>query len=267
MRVIYVALGLVVLGACSPEIPDSGAGFNNSIDAQRAREAALANAGTIQPLTAPLAVSDETLEPAAVSSGVVPHSAPVTAVPLPSSITTQPNTTTANSSSAEDIANDTAAALALASSNSGQAPVQASPSNPAPQSYSNPGISDENDFAAVSSRQSIESDADRIAKNKSQYQLIAPTAVPTRDGASSPNIVQYALATSNPVGARVYSRSGMNLESKAVRNCATFPSPDQAQIAFLEAGGPQKDRRALDPDGDGYACAWDPTPFRRAVQN
>lgn len=265
MRVIFAALGLVALGACSPTIPDSGAGFNNSIDAQRARETALANGSASQPLTEPVSVSGETLEP--TGSGTVPPAAPIAAVPLPAAVATPQVTTTASSSGSEDIANEAAAALALANSNSGQAPVQASPLNPAPQSYSNSGISDENDFAAVSSRQSIESDADRIEQNKSQYQQIAPTAVPTRDGDSSPNIVQYALATSNPVGSRVYSRSGMNLDSKAARNCATFPSPDQAQIAFLEAGGPQKDRRALDPDGDGFACTWDPTPFRRAVQN
>ena len=41
----------------------------------------------------------------------------------------------------------------------------------------------------------------------------------------------------------------------------------EAKIAFLEAGGPKRDRKALDPDGDGYACGWDPAPYRRAVQN
>ena len=43
-------------------------------------------------------------------------------------------------------------------------------------------------------------------------------------------------------------------------------APTPAQQAFLEAGGPERDRKGLDPDGDGYACAWDPTPFRAAVQ-
>ena len=41
---------------------------------------------------------------------------------------------------------------------------------------------------------------------------------------------------------------------------------DLAQIEFLERGGPARDRLGLDPDGDGYACAWDPTPFRKASQ-
>ena len=42
-------------------------------------------------------------------------------------------------------------------------------------------------------------------------------------------------------------------------------SPDQAQIDFLSKGGPERDRLSLDPDGDGYACGWDPRPFRKAV--
>jgi hypothetical protein len=40
-----------------------------------------------------------------------------------------------------------------------------------------------------------------------------------------------------------------------------------AQIAFLERGGPKRDTLGLDPDGDGFACYWDPAPFRKAVSN
>jgi hypothetical protein len=29
----------------------------------------------------------------------------------------------------------------------------------------------------------------------------------------------------------------------------------------LARGGPDKDPRGLDPDGDGFACGWDPAPF------
>jgi hypothetical protein len=32
----------------------------------------------------------------------------------------------------------------------------------------------------------------------------------------------------------------------------------------LSNGGPERDRLGLDPDGDGFACYWDPTPFRLA---
>jgi hypothetical protein len=37
---------------------------------------------------------------------------------------------------------------------------------------------------------------------------------------------------------------------------------DQAQSDFILAGGPQKDRKGMDPDGDGYACGWDPAVYR-----
>jgi hypothetical protein len=43
------------------------------------------------------------------------------------------------------------------------------------------------------------------------------------------------------------------------------PSDDLAQEAFLSEGGPERDRLGVDPDGDGFACRWDPTPFRRAA--
>lgn len=288
---VGAALSVLALAACAPSIPDSaaGVGFDNSINAQRQREAALSASSTGQPLASPLAVSDES---AAVSSAAVPHTAPVQSTTLPAantssatSATTSPLAATAvpsttplvpattsvpassSSGTSDDIAAETAAVLAASSSNSGVEPLQASPSNPAPRQVSNPGISDENDFSAVSNRETIESDAERIAQNKAQYQQVAPTALPTRTGDNQPNIVQYALATSNPVGVRIYNRTGLNLQAKAARNCAAFPSPDQAQIAFLDAGGPQRDRRGLDPDGDGYACGWDPSPFRRAVQS
>jgi hypothetical protein len=46
----------------------------------------------------------------------------------------------------------------------------------------------------------------------------------------------------------------------------TLPTQDAAQEAFLAAGGPERDRNNLDPDGDGFACWWDPEPFRRAMR-
>ena len=45
--------------------------------------------------------------------------------------------------------------------------------------------------------------------------------------------------------------------------CRRFSNADEAQRAFLANGGPQTDRGGLDPDGDGFACSWDPTPYRQ----
>ncbi|MEM6636355.1 MAG: hypothetical protein AAF667_10720 [Pseudomonadota bacterium] len=128
---------------------------------------------------------------------------------------------------------------------------------------SNPAISDEQDFEAVSNRQSIESDRERLEQQKAQYQIIEPTALPRRPN-SGANIVAFALATSHGVGEQVYRRLPAASANRAATRCARFTSDDQAQEAFLEAGGPERDRMGVDPDGDGYACGWNPAPFRRA---
>jgi hypothetical protein len=259
MRVFVPLIALGVFAACSPTIPDSAAGFDSSpFDPQP--QSTLVEGQTINgdPLVPPAAVSSEPLSTT---------QAPLTALaPVPASAPAQ-TATVATADASDDIARETAAALSAAQSNSGIAPLEASPSNPPPQPLSNPGISDENDFAAVSGRETIESDAERIAHNKAQYLVVQPTSVPTRSGSDSPNIVSYALQTSNPRGTRVYSRAGINLQAKMQRNCAGYPSPDQAQIAFLSKGGPERDRMGLDADGDGYACSWDPAPFRTAIKN
>lgn len=228
MRFVFGSLALVALSACAPAVPDSaaGVGFGDYTEYQReqaAREAAL-NGQALPPASA---VSTETL----ASTGA---------------------------SSAEQLAADTAAAL-----NSGAAPLDASPSNPAPEVALNAsGISNENNFDTVSSVRSIEGDKARIAQNKAQYQVVTPTALPSRTGAEGPNIVAYALQTNHPVGAQLHSRFASS-ERRAVRNCAKYASADQAQAAFLAKGGPDRDRLGLDPDGDGYACHWDPAPFRK----
>nr|WP_212525458.1 hypothetical protein [Actibacterium sp. MT2.3-13A] len=127
----------------------------------------------------------------------------------------------------------------------------------------NPGLSDEQDFKAVAARETIESDRERLAALRQQYEFIAPTELPERAPSTGPNIVEFALNTSNRVGEPLYRRSGLKMISSQ-RACARYASPDLAQLAFLEAGGPQRDRKNLDPDGDGFACAWDPAPFRLA---
>lgn len=126
------------------------------------------------------------------------------------------------------------------------------------------GISDEQDFAAVSSRESIESDAARLAGYRANYEQVQPEALPDRPAGSSASIVQYALSTTNSVGQAAYQRSVLSGDARAQRNCSRYTSADFAQIAFLESGGPQRDRYGIDPDGDGFACAWDPAPFRAA---
>lgn len=251
-----VAGSLLVMAACSPQVPDSAAGVGIDGD-PFAPPPAVGTTIIGEPLVPPARVSDEPYQVA---------SAPRSAGSVSAAGTFRDSSANSGNSVA-DLARETEAALAASSTNSGVAPLEASPSNPAPQLVGNAGISDENDFEAVAARQSIESDAERLQRQRAQYQQVQPTAVPQQQGDAGPNIVKYALSTSNPKGVRIHSRSGINLQARSQRNCAEFASPDQAQIAFLEAGGPKRDRKALDPDGDGYACSWDPAPYRLAVQN
>ncbi|SDF54965.1 hypothetical protein [Sulfitobacter delicatus] len=222
-----------LLAACQPAIPDSGRGVgfgdSNFEAEQRARDAALAGNN--------------------IDSAIAATTPATTPVP--------------DDGSPEATAAETA--RVLAATRPGGAPVQASPSNPAPAVVNAVGISNENNFDAVSDQRSIEADAARVAANRAQYQVVQPEALPERTD-SGPNIVAYALQTKQSVGQKLYSRIGFNKARKYERACSQYGHADQAQIAFLAAGGPEKDRNGMDPDGDGFACDWDPTPFRRAAQ-
>ena len=218
------------LGACSSPIPDSGAGVVDrgqgvgfgSYDDYAAQQRA---------------ARDAQLEGRAPQTAVLPPAPP-------GSVETQ-------------------ALRNAAAANSGVAPVDASPGNPAPQVVSNAqGISGENDFDAVSQQRDIEDDAALLAQNRAQYQLITPTSLPVRAGTNTPNIVQYALQTNNPVGTALYRRSSFRAAAKFQQSCAPFATADLAQEAFLAAGGPEQDKSGMDPDGDGFACTWDPSPYR-----
>ncbi len=232
---------LVVLAACSARVPDSaaGVGFGDYNEYQAQQQARAVPTG-VTPIPSATAVSDEPL------SSV---STPLTAI-----------------NEQETIAQEAAAAVAATRASTAETPpLQASPSNPVPQTVTTAaGISNENDFEAVDSARSIESDAALLEQNRAQYQVVQPTALPQRTGDARPNIVAYALATSHPVGTKVYTRIGINKDARFAKNCAKYGSPDRAQQDFLEKGGPNRDRMGLDPDGDGYACNWNPMPFRNA---
>lgn len=159
------------------------------------------------------------------------------------------------------IADETSGNVGLPESSVASAPAER------PSPGGNPGISDEQDFSAVSDRESIESDRERLERLREEYQVVQPEALPTRPGSGEPNIVAFALSTSNRVGEKIYNRSNLNGAAKFTRACARYGSADQAQLDFLESGGPERDRKGVDPDGDGFACFWDPAPFRAARGN
>jgi len=123
-------------------------------------------------------------------------------------------------------------------------------------------LSDENDFEAVSARQTIESDAKRLFENRQLYSVIEPEDLPLRSGTNIPNIVEYALRTNNPIGVKLYHRTIFAKAQVIFKNCDRYPSSSKAQEDFIKTGGPKWDLYGLDPDGDGFACDWDPAPFR-----
>lgn len=263
MRIVSSAALLLALAACAPAMPDSGAGvgFGDYNDYMRSNSGQAAPQGSYG--------SAPTAPPTAITGG------PISSAPLGSA-----------AAPTGDAAIGSAAIAALNATNPNGAttsqpgvtpyqpvpgsPYQPAPYQPVPSATSAPAapvgnaprISDENDFSAVASRETIESDRARIAANAAQYQQVQPTALPPRTE-TGPNIVEYALNARNPLGVQAYTRMGLHL-SNYERNCAKFASQDLAQMEFLRRGGPERDSGNLDPDGDGYACRWDPTPFQKA---
>ncbi len=144
--------------------------------------------------------------------------------------------------------------------------VEATPGNAAPVIIASSGISDEQDFSAVASRETIQSDAERLAANAAAYQVAETTALLNRPGDEGPNIIAYALNAPNVKGQEWYSRFVLSANWRYDHNCASYTSADEAQRDFLARGGPERDPRGIDPDGDGFACAWDPAPFLLALQ-
>lgn len=227
MRVSLIISVAVLVAACAPEVPDSaaGVGFGDYQEYQQAREAQLS--GDVVNLQLPPDTPQQAPESGPEFVGV-----PAGTLPNPASAPVAPVQTAS-------------------------APAQVAEPN-------NPSISDEQDFGAVSLRESIESDRERLAAQREQYQVIEPKAVPVRPGTNGADIVQFALSTTNALGERIYRRSGRVDSARFLANCAKYTSSDQAQQAFLKAGGPDRDRLNIDPDGDGFACFWDPAPFRLA---
>lgn len=236
----------LMLAACTPTTHDSGSGVGFQDYNSYVRGAAPAPAGAPVTVVPPGGGFDPAAAAAAIdrSQGV----APVSPVVAPGAVATPLPTDVPTDSSARP---------------RGGAPAGIKEESGEVASHT--GISDEQDFDAVSSRETIESDKERIAKNRADYVVVQPKDLPQRPGDTGPNIVEFALATTHAPGVQMYKRSGLGLRS-ADSACAKYSSPDQAQQDFLAKGGPDRDRMGIDPDGDGFACSWDPRPFRTALQ-
>lgn len=233
----------LALAACTTPVPESGAGvgFGDYSDYVRQREAAQQNAG--QPLSA-----------VTPQQPVFSTEAAAAAIDNAQAQAAQP---------AGRVIGDSTTMQTTGIRPRGGAPIGIKEESG--EMGRSAGISDEQDFGAVSARESIESDAERLARQRAQYEVVAPTALPQRSGDTGPNIVNFALATTHAPGTQLYKRGNL-FQKDPLITCAKYPSPDLAQEAFLAKGGPEKDREGLDPDGDGFACGWDPRPFRNALR-
>lgn len=230
IKTVILGLSLLALVACAQQVPNSGEGVGFNDYAQYEIERAQREAALRG-------------EPVGADTPVLPPAAGVSTSDLAA----------AGINTGDD--------AAVTSAPDGSAEVAAAPIG------SNPDISDEQNFSAVASRESIESDAERRARQAAAYQLIEVTDLPDRSGNAGPNIVQYALQAPNDRGEPVFTRTGLSGEARFQRNCAAYRSPDDAQRDFISRGGPQRDRLGIDPDGDGFACGWDPQPFRTLAGN
>jgi len=244
MRASLVVLVLAGLAACSPQVPESGVGFQDYNTYLRSREFRATQPVAVAPV-APRPVAPITGFSPGAAAAAIDRADGVGAAPLPV------------------VPAQTAFAPVIGTGDRARGNAPAGIRVEAGEVAGT--ISDEQDFEAVSARETIESDAARIESNRAQFVVIQPGALPVRPGETGPNIVAYALATNNAPGVALYQRSRFRA-GNAQAACAKYGSPDIAQEAFLAAGGPDRDRRGLDPDGDGFACSWDPRPFRTALQ-
>jgi len=98
-----------------------------------------------------------------------------------------------------------------------------------------------------------------LAAARDQLVVVQPGPLPSHP--EGVNIALFAQQSTNAVGERVYSRTA-GARVTSVGNCGRFRDADAAQRAFLAGGGPERDRYGVDPDGDGFACSWNPAPYR-----
>lgn len=247
MRMSFACCVALGLAACTPSVPESGpgVGFQDYSTYLQQREAALQNGGPVAsaPTVAPMNTTP---------GGVMP--APVGSAPIAQ---TTPGFSTERLGAAIDAADGGAAAGA--------------PLDPTAQLgggiQQGVVIPDTAGDVGVGAAAELPAAIAPVVEQPAIIQPVQPgpaQPLPERSEDGTPNIVQFALSTSHAVGTPMYERSSLrvgNLEGA----CAKYGSPDVAQEAFLAAGGPEKDRKGIDPDGDGYACSWNPQPFRAAL--
>ena len=95
--------------------------------------------------------------------------------------------------------------------------------------------------------------------------VIEPDFAAELNQKSAVNVALYAIRTQNEVGQKIYER--FPFKQKKLDPCLRFVSTDDAQRFFLKNNGPKNDLWNLDPDGDGFACKWNPLRYRKLLKN
>ena len=83
----------------------------------------------------------------------------------------------------------------------------------------------------------------------------------SKDYTNYVNVASFARNTKNKKGEKVYTRLSFSIYDNW-NECSKFRTQDDAQRKFIKDGGPYNDKFNLDPDGDGFACEWDPEIYR-----
>jgi hypothetical protein len=252
--IMVAGAALIGLSGCTgagsgPASMNTGVGFGSYQDYLRARENELGSAAmrrapySIPPersaLPPPPVIAARPMEPAPAMQRTQQMPAAVTAQPLPAPAQPMPAVV--------------GAPLA--------APITTAAAPLEPQSRQE--VSNQQDFLAVLNRQAQGAQGSAPVAT---IQTAPVTGIPDPDVQAGPNIMAYALAFDHPVGAERFRRMNPLRWRQWENACLQFRTQEDAQRAFLSAGGPERDPGNLDPDGDGYACWWDPAPYRRAMQ-
>ena len=252
MRFALMGIALLGVSACAPEVPESGVGFDSYQSYSADRDAQLQ--GLPPPSTLPPSTG---FDPARVGA----------AIDAAEQGTTLPQSRAAAACPCD---RNRGACRRIGGARRQPAPRQRTCGHRRDdQRNGRRGIARHFRRAGLQRRRGARNDRERRRADCAEQGRSTRSSPPRRcrraRAIPQPVLVEYALSTTNGVGEQVYTRSGIRLSSYDAA-CKRYRSPDLAQEAFLGSGGPRRDPKGLDPDGDGFACAWDPRPFRAALQ-
>ncbi len=255
MRFAAVAVVLLGLGACAPECTDTGVGFDSYQSYAADRDAQLRGLpppstlpqGGVPPATG----FDPARVGAAIDAAEQGTALPPAGAPAPLSPATGTGAMVGGSASLD------------ANRPRGNAPAGIAETTSEMTGVGSPAISDEQDFNAVSQRETIESDKERIARNARAIPggaADSPAAARGRHPARAGGIRAWTPRT--PWASRCFRRSGIRLNSYEAA-CKRYRSPDLAQEAFLNSGGPKRDPQGAGPGRRRLRLRLGPAPVPR----